>query len=53
VFRKDKLNAHGKAPIHVRFIKDRRPCYIATGISLEQNIGILKRTVSKGLLQIL
>lgn len=36
VFRKDKLNKYGKAPIHFRMIKHRRIRYIASGIMLEQ-----------------
>lgn len=36
VFRKDKLNKKGKAPIHFRMIKHRRIRYITSGIMLEQ-----------------
>jgi integrase len=34
VFRKDKLNKKGEAPIHFRIIKNRKPSYIASGIML-------------------
>lgn len=36
VFRKDKLNKDGKAPIHFRMIKHRRTRYISSGIMLEK-----------------
>ena len=32
VFRKDKVNQKGKAPIHLRIIKDRKTSYISTKI---------------------
>ena len=34
VYRKDKLNKKGEAPIHFRIIKDRKISYIASGIML-------------------
>lgn len=34
VFRKDKLNARGEAPIHFRIIKNRIASYIASGIKI-------------------
>lgn len=36
VFRKDKLNKKGQAPIHFRIIKDRKISYISSGIMLPQ-----------------
>jgi len=36
VFRKDKLNKRGEAPIHFRMIKHRRIRYISAGIMLEE-----------------
>ena len=35
VFRKDKLNKKGSAPIHFRIIKNRKVKYISSGIMLE------------------
>ncbi len=37
VYRKDKLNKKGEAPVHLRIIKDRKISYIATGIMLPEN----------------
>lgn len=37
VFRKDKLNKSGKAPVHFRIIKDRKINYISSGILLLVN----------------
>lgn len=34
VFRKDKLNTKGEAPIHFRIIKNRKASYIASGIMI-------------------
>ena len=34
VFRKEKLNKKGEAPIHLRIIKDRKINFITTGIML-------------------
>lgn len=34
VYRKDKLNARKEAPIHFRIIKNRKACYIASGIMI-------------------
>jgi integrase/recombinase XerD len=36
VFRKDKLNKKGQAPIHFRIIKDRKISYISSGIMLPE-----------------
>lgn len=36
VFRKDKLNKKGEAPIHFRIIKDRKISYISSGIMLPE-----------------
>ncbi len=36
VFRKEKLNKKGEAPIHLRIIKDRKINFITTGIMLPQ-----------------
>lgn len=36
VYRKDKLNKKGEAPIHFRIIKDRRISYISTGIMIAE-----------------
>jgi integrase len=36
IYRKDKLNAKGEAPIHFRIIKDRKISYISSGIMLPQ-----------------
>ncbi|MBS0646860.1 MAG: site-specific integrase [Verrucomicrobia bacterium] len=36
VYRKDKLNKKGEAPIHFRIIKDRKISYIASGIMLPE-----------------
>ncbi len=36
VYRKDKLNKRGEAPIHFRIIKDRKVCYISSGIMLPE-----------------
>ena len=38
VYRKDKLNKKGEAPIHFRIIKDRKVCYIASGIILHEDL---------------
>ena len=37
VYRKDKLNKKGEAPIHFRIIKDRKISYIATGFMVHQD----------------
>lgn len=37
VFRKDKLNKNGEAPIHFRIIKDRKISYITSGFMCLQN----------------
>ena len=36
VYRKDKLNKKGQAPIHFRIIKDRKISYISTGIMISE-----------------
>ena len=36
VYRKDKLNKKGIAPVHFRIIKDRKVCYLSTGIMLPE-----------------
>ena len=36
VFRKDKLNQKGEAPIHFRIIKNRKICYITSGIMVPE-----------------
>ncbi len=37
IFRKDKLNKKGQAPVHFRIIKDRKISYISSSISLFPN----------------
>lgn len=37
VYRKDKLNKKGDAPIHFRIIKDRKISYISTGFMVHQD----------------
>lgn len=37
VYRKDKINKKGAAPIHLRIIKDRKVSYISTGISVTED----------------
>ncbi len=37
VFRKDKMNKKGEAPIHFRIIKDRKVRYISSGIMLPED----------------
>ena len=36
VFRKDKINKQGLAPIHIRIIKDRKPRYVTTGYMVHE-----------------
>ena len=36
IYRKDKLNKKGEAPIHFRIIKDRKITYISTGIMISE-----------------
>ncbi len=36
IYRKDKLNKKGEAPIHFRIIKDRKICYISSGIMVPE-----------------
>lgn len=38
VYRKDKLNKKGEAPIHFRIIKDRKISYISSGIMLKDDL---------------
>jgi integrase/recombinase XerD len=49
VLRKDKITPSGKAPLYIRFTKDRKLSYLATGISIESKFwdfdkSIVKRT---------
>ena len=37
IFRKDKLNKNGEAPVHFRIIKDRKISYITSGFMVHQN----------------
>ncbi len=37
IYRKDKLNKKGEAPIHLRIIKDRKINYISTGIMVTED----------------
>jgi integrase/recombinase XerD len=37
VFRKDKLNAKGEAPIHFRIIKNRKVSYVTSGIMMAES----------------
>jgi integrase len=37
IYRKDKLNKKGEAPIHLRIIKDRKISYISTGILVPED----------------
>ena len=37
IYRKDKLNKKGEAPIHFRIIKDRKISYISTGFMVHQD----------------
>jgi hypothetical protein len=43
VFRKDKLNKKGEAPVHFRIIKNRRISYIASGIMIPKQYWDEKR----------
>jgi integrase/recombinase XerD len=46
VYRKDKLNKKGEAPIHFRIIKDRKISYISSGIMLpEENWDFAKNKI--------
>jgi len=46
VYRKDKLNKKGEAPVHFRIIKDRKVCYVSSGIMLpEDNWDTVKNKV--------
>lgn len=38
IYRKDKLNKKGEAPIHLRIIKDRKINYISTGIMVTEDL---------------
>lgn len=38
VFRREKMNAKGEAPLYLRIIKDRKPKYIALGITVHENL---------------
>jgi integrase/recombinase XerD len=37
IYRKDKVNKKGAAPIHLRIIKDRKVSYISTGVSVTED----------------
>ena len=37
IYRKDKLNKKGLAPVHLRIIKDRKISYISSGIMLPED----------------
>ncbi len=37
VFRKDKLNAKGEAPIHFRIIKNRKVSYVTYGLMMPES----------------
>jgi integrase/recombinase XerD len=48
VYRKDKINNKGKAPIHLRIIKNRKISYIATGYMIpEENWDSVNNKVDK------
>ncbi len=38
IYRKDKVNKKGEAPVHLRIIKDRKISYISTGILLPEDM---------------
>src|SRR5262249_35357829 len=48
IYRKDKLNLKGEAPIHLRIIKDRRINYVTTGIMLPEKFWDEKMKRVKG-----
>ena len=48
IYRKDKLNQKGEAPIHLRIIKDRRINYVTAGIMLPQKFWDVKNNRIKG-----
>src|SRR5258706_75920 len=48
IYRKDKLNLKGEAPIHLRIIKDRRINYVTTGIMLPEKFWDEKMKRIKG-----
>jgi len=47
IYRKDKLNTKGEAPIHFRIIKDRRTRYISSGVKVHQKYWDTKRNKVK------
>lgn len=48
IFRKDKLNHKGEAPIHLRIIKDRKINYVTAGIMLPEKFWDVKKNRIKG-----
>lgn len=48
VYRKDKLNKKGEAPVHFRIIKDRKISYISSGIMLPEEHWDSKKNCIKG-----
>jgi integrase/recombinase XerD len=48
IYRKDKLNKKGEAPIHFRIIKDRKVNYISSGIMLIEDLWDFKKNCIKG-----
>lgn len=48
VYRKDKLNKKGEAPIHFRIIKDRKISYISSGIMVSDDNWDVKKNCIKG-----
>lgn len=48
VYRKDKLNKKGEAPIHFRIIKDRKINYISSGIMIPEDNWDAKKNCIKG-----
>lgn len=48
IYRKDKLNKKGEAPIHLRIIKDRKISYISTGIMVTEDHWDSKKNCIKG-----
>jgi integrase len=47
VYRKDKLNKSGEAPINFRIIKDRKVSYVSTGIKLPEDHWDFKKNCVK------
>jgi len=40
VFRKDKINTKGEAPIHFSIIKNRKVTYVTSGIMMPETVGL-------------